>query len=236
MDKFEKIRLIKSLIVPFIMVFVIWTVKLFEVYSHINLHFLGVLPLKVAGLIGIITAPLIHADFNHLLSNTFALFFLTTALFYFYKEIAAWAFFSIYILSGFWVWFFGRDAYHIGASGIIYGLVAFLFFSGIFRKHKPLVALSLTIVFLYGSIIWGIFPLHASLSWETHLTGLIAGLIMAVYYKNEGPQKPIYQWEEEAEDDDVSNTDISLFESNETPVDKTDDFGIDVKYHYKERE
>ncbi len=166
----------------------------------ISLYALGVFPLSLKGLIGIVTAPLIHGDFNHLISNSFALFILTFALFYFYKGVALNSFFLIYFLSGFWVWFFGREAYHIGASGLVYGLVSFLFFSGIIRKSVPLVAVSLTVVFLYGGIVWGVLPIKDGMSWETHLTGFLAGVITAFHFKKEGPQKPKYSWEEDEDD------------------------------------
>jgi len=228
MERAEKIKFLKSLIFPLIFLFFLWSIRLFEEYFLVSFNHLGVLPLTLKGLIGIVTAPLVHADFNHLISNTFALFFLTLALFYFYRSIAVWAFVSIYVLSGFWVWFFGREAFHIGASGLVYGLVSFLFFSGVFRKYVPLIALSLAVVFLYGGIIWGIFPLHASISWETHLTGLLAGIIMAVYFKKEGPQKPKYSWEEEEEDEDEDLGSDEAHEGNSHSAPP-----VDIKYHYK---
>ena len=204
MYKPDKILFLKSLFFPLLFTILLWIIKIIELYFNLDMAFLGVYPLKLSGLIGILTAPLIHADINHLLSNTFGVFLLSWAIFYFYSKFALRVFLFIYLLSGFWVWFFAREAYHIGASGLIYGMASFLFFSGIFRKHIPLMAVSLTIVFLYGGIIWGVFPTFEKISWETHLSGLIAGLIVAVYYKNEGPQKPqpFYESEEEEEEND----------------------------------
>ncbi|MDD3878054.1 MAG: rhomboid family intramembrane serine protease [Bacteroidales bacterium] len=225
MKDIEKIKLYKSLLYSIIFLIILWSVKIFESYTLISLSQWGVYPLKLKGLFGIFTAPLIHGDFKHLISNTFALFFLTWALFYFYKSIAFRAFFFIYLISGFWVWFFAREAYHIGASGLIYGLFSFLFFSGIFRKHVPLVALSLTVVFLYGGIVWGIFPIQEKVSWETHLTGLMAGVVIAVYYKNEGPQRPKHDWEDEIET-----------EADEIKMDENAIPDSEIIYHYKESE
>ena len=204
MYKPDKILFLKSLFFPLLFTILLWIIKIIELYFNLDMAFLGVYPLKLSGLIGILTAPLIHADINHLLSNTFGVFLLSWAIFYFYSKFALRVFLFIYLLSGFWVWFFAREAYHIGASGLIYGMASFLFFSGIFRKHIPLMAVSLTIVFLYGGIIWGVFPTFEKISWETHLSGLIAGLIVAVYYKNEGPQKPqpFYESEEVEEEND----------------------------------
>lgn len=230
MEKSFKLTVIKSFIFPFILLIVIWGIKIFEEFSGTSLSFLGVYPLSVKGLTGIITAPLVHGDFNHLISNSFALFILTFALFYFYRPLALQTFFLIYFLSGFWVWFFARQAFHIGASGLIYGLVAFLFFSGLFRKSVPLVAVSLTVVFLYGGIIWGILPIDEAKSWETHLTGFLAGVVIAFYFKKEGPQRKKYSWEEE-EEDEVEAGD----EDNNTPPDNGTD-NIKITYHYRKEE
>jgi membrane associated rhomboid family serine protease len=104
------------------------------------------------------------------------------------------------------VWLAGRDAWHIGASGLIYGLASFLFFSGIIRKYFRLVALSLLIVFLYGSMVWGIFPnIYKNVSWESHMLGFISGIILAVAYRKEGPQEPVYEWMEEEEEEAIED-------------------------------
>ncbi len=202
LNNIDKIKLFKSLLFPLIFTTSLWLVKIIELIFNIQFTRLGIYPLKLSGLIGVITAPLVHGDLQHLISNTFGVLFLIWAVFYFYQTIAKGAFILIYVLSGFWVWFFARDAYHIGASGLIYGMASFLFFSGIFRRHVPLIAVSLTIVFLYGGIVWGIFPVFEKISWETHLTGLVAGIITAIYYKNEGPQRPVLIDDDDDDDDD----------------------------------
>ncbi len=105
-------------------------------------------------------------------------------------------------MTGLWVWFGGRIAYHIGASGLIYGLGSFLFFSGIIRRNINLLAISLLVAFLYGGMVWGIFPYKPQISWESHLYGGIAGLILSAYYRKEGPGTTSKKWEEEDDDDD----------------------------------
>lgn len=127
-------------------------------------------------------------------------------LFFFYKKIAKSAFIWIWLVSGIWLWIGGRNnetypVYHIGASTLIYGLATFLFFSGIFRKHLSLMVVSALVVFLYGSIMWGIFPLKTEISWEGHLFGSLAGLLVAFNYRKEGPQRKIYEWENESDED-----------------------------------
>src|SRR4030042_6279225 len=153
-----KKKMLLSMFIPGVFVFVMWLVKIIEILFDLDLSNLGIYPLTVKGLQGIIFSPFIHSDFNHLFSNSLPLFFLGTALFYFYNEIAIKVYLWSYFLTGLFVWLAGKDAWHIGASGLIYGLASFLFFSGIIRKYFRLVALSLLIVFLYGSMVWGIFP------------------------------------------------------------------------------
>lgn len=201
----EKKKIIKSLFFPALFLAIIWIIKFSEFVFGIELVFLGVYPLKWEGLIGIITSPLIHGDWSHLMANTVSVFLLMSFLFYFYKDIATRTFLLIYLLSGIWLWFAGRDSYHIGASGIIYGMASFLFISGLIRKNPRLMALTLVITFIYGSMIWGIFPdffPKKNISWEGHLMGLVAGVIVAVFYRKEGPKAPVYLWEDEEDDDE----------------------------------
>jgi len=197
---FQK-RLALSMLLPGIFVFIMWLVKIIEILFSIDLSDLGIFPLTMRGLPGIILSPLIHADFRHLFNNSLPLFFLGTALFYFYAEIAVKVSVWTYFLTGILVWLAGRSAWHIGASGLIYGLASFLFFSGIIRKYFRLVALSLLIVFLYGSMVWGIFPkIYRDVSWESHMLGFISGIILAVVYRNEGPRQPVIEWLDEDEE------------------------------------
>ena len=146
-------------------------------------------------------------------------FFLATALFYFYSEVALKVFIWTYFLTGLFVWFAGREAWHIGASGLVYGLASFLFFSGILRKYFRLIALSLLIVFLYGSMVWGIFPgVYKNVSWESHMLGFVSGLILALWYRKEGPQQPVYEWM--SDDDQEQDSALEGDESEENEKNK----------------
>ena len=202
----ENKELLKNLYFPAMIILIIWMVKLVEFVFDIDFAFLGILPLNYNGLIGIITAPLIHSDLDHLIANSIPLFVLGASLFYFYRQIAYKIFFLIYLLTNVWVWFLARgEAYHIGASGLIYGLAAYLFVSGLVRKNPRLMAITLIITFLYGSMIWGVFPEffpEKNISWESHLMGLVAGLVLALLYRNEGPKAKVYHWDDEDLDDD----------------------------------
>ena len=164
-------------------------------------------PQKISGLKGIFLSPFIHKDFKHILNNSYPLLILIGLLFSFYKKIALQILIWLYLISGFWLWIIGRPAFHIGASGIIYALAGFLFLSGLIRKNRSLSAISLLVIFLYGSMIWGIIPISKSISWEGHLAGFLAGLLVAVFFKKEGPKRKKYQWEIEEEE----NQEIKYF-------------------------
>ena len=201
---FYRKKFLLSMIIPGVFIFFMWLVKIIEVLFDLDLSGFGIYPLTVKGLPGIILSPFIHADFNHLFNNSLPLFFLSVALFYFYSEVALKVFIWTYFITGMLVWIAGREAWHIGASGLVYGLASFLFFSGIIRRYFRLIALSLLIVFIYGSMVWGIFPgVYKYVSWESHMLGFFSGVVLAIWYRNEGPQRPVYEWlEEEASSSD----------------------------------
>ena len=170
--------------------------------------FAGVDP-SYGGVFGIFAHPLVHSSFKHLFANTIPLFFLMWCLFYFYRHIAPYIFFAIWIGCVALTFLIGKPGWHIGASGIIYGLAFFLFFSGILRKHVPLIAISLLITFLYGGLVWNMFPqfAKATTSWEGHLSGAIAGTLCAIGFMGYGPQRPdpFAGEEDEEEDEDEEN-------------------------------
>lgn len=198
--KEEKRRFLHSLVFPILFLSVIWMIKISEILLNLDFAFLGIFPLKAKGLIGIITAPLIHSDIEHLAANSVPVLILGTGLFYFYNKIAYKVFFLSYFIANIWIWLGARQAYHIGASGLIYSFASFLFISGIIRRNVKLVAISLLVVFLYGSMIWGVLPIQPHISWESHLLGAIAGMVLAIYYKNRGPSRKVYSWESEDEE------------------------------------
>ncbi len=199
----EKKRLLLSMLIPFLFIALMWLIRAVEVIFDIDLYFLGIYPMKTLSLTGIITSPFIHADLEHLFNNTIPLFVLGTALFYFYSQVAFRVLLWLFLFTGLAVWITGRPAWHIGASGIVYGLAAFLFVSGIIRRHIPLMGLSLLVAFLYGEMVWGIFPgFRLNISWESHMLGAAVGLFLAVWYRAEGPQRPVPFYENEKEDEE----------------------------------
>ncbi|MFC2104041.1 rhomboid family intramembrane serine protease [Bacteroidota bacterium] len=200
--KEERKRFFYSLVFPLLFLIIIWMVKISEILLNLNFVFLGIFPLKAKGLIGILTAPLIHSDFEHLIANSVPILILGIGLFYFYNKVAYKVFFLSYLIANIWIWFGARQAYHIGASGLVYSFASFLFVSGVIRKNIKLMAISLLVIFLYGSMIWGVLPIQPHISWESHLMGAIAGLVLAFYYRDQGPRRKMYSWELEDEEDD----------------------------------
>jgi len=213
----EKPKFRISLFISLSFIVVLWLVKIFEEYTLIDLTMLGVYPRKLSGLIGIITSPLIHANFSHLISNSIPLLVLMIFLFYAYTNSSFKVFLSVYFLPNTLVWIFAREAFHIGASGIVYGLVTFLFFVGVFRRDTKSIGLSLLVIFLYGGLVWGILPTDPTISFEAHLSGAIVGLVAALVWRNADPLPEKYEWEYE-NDDDEEDVNMEEFEKEERKI------------------
>ena len=182
-------------ILPALFILVLFIVEWIEHTYGIRFAKYGVLPRTLEGLKGVLLSPFIHSDWKHLTNNALPLFVLTATLGFFYKGIAKEVFLWSWFISGLWLWAIGRPSFHIGASGLLYALASFLFFSGFIRKHTKLMSISMFVVFLYGGMVWGIFPMKKHISWEGHLAGALAGLILAYWFKDNGPPKQVYQYE-----------------------------------------
>lgn len=186
----------KSIIFPCAFVIFIWLVYLSQTAYNIPFAHYGILPRTIRGLSGILSAPLIHADLSHIISNTPTLLILSVTVIYFYPDSSLKVLASIYLLTGVLVWLFARPVYHLGASGIVYGLLGFLFFSGVFRRDNRSIAIALLITFLYGGLIWGVLPGAQGISWESHLFGGFSGIIVAFIFRKHDPYVK-YDWEKE---------------------------------------
>ena len=198
----EKKKFIHSLVFPTFFLVLIWVIKISEAALELSFSHLGLFPLEASGLKGILFSPLIHADFKHLFDNSVPLYLLGISIFYFYRPVAYRVFFLIWFITGLIVWLTARPAYHIGASGLVYGFASFVFFSGIIRNNIHLLAISLIVVFMYGSLIWGILPYDLRISWESHLVGGLSGLGIALFYRGYGPPSTKKEWPEEDEEED----------------------------------
>lgn len=242
MNKEDKSRLFHSLFFPSTFVILLWIIKLCEIVFHKDLSTYGVLPRSTKGIVGIFTSQLIHADFAHLFSNSVPLIVLGAGMFYYFKTLGYRVFATIYVASGFWVWVSARAVYHIGASGLVYGLASFLFVSGFLRKNNYLLSFSMFVAFMYGGLVWGVLPLENGISWESHLLGAIAGLFAAIYYRNIGLQKEKYTWEINPDSDDDVDFDWSGNPPQEIEIPKNNELNnvqennpnIKINYQYIE--
>ncbi len=223
---------------PLAAILSIWIVFWAEVQFGINLNDYGIYPRRLSGLRGVFFSPFIHGSIEHLYNNTIPLAVLTAFLFYFYQSAAVRVLLFGTLLSGLLTWCIARPSYHIGASGVIYLLASFIFFKGILAKNYRLVALSLVVVFVYGSMIWYIFPVKDGISWEGHLSGFAMGLVFALVTKVRLPEVRKYAWER----DDYNEADdpfLQHFDEHgnfiETKPDTTEET-IEIRYHYKKSE
>jgi membrane associated rhomboid family serine protease len=184
-------------LLPLLFVLLLWIVFWVEQHFHINLSHYGVYPRTGFGAKGILFSTFLHGSLEHLINNSLALVVLLPALRFFYRDQTFLVLIFGILFSGLGTWLLGRPNYHIGASGLIYVLVSFIFFKGIFTKYYRLVALSLLIVILYGGMVWYMFPkVNDAVSWEGHLSGFLTGLAFALVLKTPQFAKPIlYDWE-----------------------------------------
>ncbi len=173
-----------SFIFALMIVAAMWAVFIVNLLVPIDFNQFGIIPRTVEGIKGILFAPFLHANLAHIVSNTIPMLILTTVLFLFYRNIAVRVLLLSTVMGGTLVWFFGRNAYHIGASGVIFALVAFLIASGIFRRQVKALLIAIVIFVFYGGVVWGILPTQQGVSWESHLFGFLSGIALAYLFKD----------------------------------------------------
>jgi membrane associated rhomboid family serine protease len=188
----------------------LWLIQLFNWTLDLELQRFGVRPREWQGLPGILFAPLLHGGFMHLIANTLPLLVLGTVMLHLYPHAALRVLVAVYLGPGVVVWLFGRDAVHIGASGMAYGLVGYILVAGLIRRDRRAIAASLLVCFMYGAFVWGVLPIQPGVSWETHLAGALIGIALAVVYRHlDIPPRRLYSWEGEGGDNEeppVSDT------------------------------
>lgn len=187
-------RLKLSLIPPSVFLISLWLIYLFNCFFNLHIEKFGIFPRTLKGVLGILLSPLLHINIDHILSNSAALFILVWATVYFYRDLSYKIIFLSCLINNIAIWLFAEQAWHIGASGLIYSLVTFLFFSGLLRDYAKLISISFIVIFLYGGLFWGIFPIDSTISWESHLFGAATGIILAFTYKDQGPKKEERIW------------------------------------------
>ena len=222
---------------PLFSVLFLWIVFWFQVRFGYHFSKYGIYPQTLIGLRGVVFSPFIHGSIQHLYHNSIPLLVLSMSLFYFYRAIAWKVLLYGILLSGFFTWCIGRPSYHIGASGLVYVLISFIFFKGVLAKHYRLIALSLLVVFLYGSMIWYTLPIERGVSWEGHMSGLIAGLFFAFIFRSKIAKPKKFAWEHKdyKEDDDPF---LKHFDENgnfiELPEPEIEEEPPTIIYTYKE--
>lgn len=195
---------VEAIVYPILLVIVMWLVFWADhLFPEIPFYKYGVIPKETDTLKGILLMPLLHSkhEIAHIVNNSVPTAILLGTLIYYYREIAFRVFALSWLLTGIGLWVFAANtsSYHIGMSGVVYALAAFLFTSGVLRKYRPLQGISLFVAFVYGSMVWGIFPIEPKISWEGHLSGAITGIVLAFMYRKRGPQAPKYIYEIEKE-------------------------------------
>ena len=215
-------HIIKTMFIPILFVFTIWFVKGFEHIYDTNFRQFGIVSWDFKSISGIFTFPLIHADFNHLINNSYPILILGGIISQVYKTISTKVFLYSFLLSGTILWFIGNQNTNvIGASGVVYALASFVLISGFIKKQPRLSILSFFVIFMYGSFFWGMLPMPNKVSWEGHLSGFIAGIIIAFLYRKKGPQPKIYNYELEEEIEELIK---------ENPKD------LNIHYSYKKKD
>ncbi len=179
----------------------IWLIQLLNWGLDLELERFGVRPRQLAGLPGILLAPLLHGSFVHLGANSLPLLVLGTGMLYLYPNSALKVIPAVYLGPGIAVWLFARASVHVGASGLVYGLVSYIFVAGVLRRDRRAIAASLLVSFLYGSLAWGVLPIEPGVSWETHLAAALIGLVLAIALRRlDIPPRKRYAWEDEEDD------------------------------------
>ena len=233
---------------PLAFVFVMWIVFWVESKFHFNFNDYGIYPMSISGLKGILFAPFIHGNLEHIFNNSVPVFVLMTALFYFYKNIKWQVLVYGILLTGLATWIIGRPANHIGASGVVYMLAAFLFFKGILSRQYQLTALSLVVVFLYGSLLWYLFPIDPKISWEGHASGFGVGFLFALIFRKKTFTNKKFEWQQADynpeqdpfmkhfdEDGNFIEKIPEVEEDNETS-NQEDEIYPKVNYHFKSKD
>ena len=185
--------------IAFGFIVLIWLIYLMNWGLDLDPEPFGIRPRQLSGLPGIFLAPLVHGGFEHLIANTLPMLVLGTAMLFLYPNASPKVLLWVYLGPGIAVWFFGRGAVHLGASGLVYGLVSYVFVAGMLRRDRRAIAASLAVCFMYGSLVWGVFPIRVHMSWETHLSAALIGVVLAIALRRlDVPPPKRYVWETEA--------------------------------------
>lgn len=195
----------------FAFVALLWLIDIVNHELDLGLERYGVRPRQWSGLPGILLAPFLHGGFSHLVANSLPLLVLGTAMLHLYPASARYVLPAVYVLPGVAVWLFAAQGVHLGSSGLVYGLVAYIFVAGVLRRDRRAIAASLLVAFLYGTLAWGVLPIQAGVSWETHLAAAVVGVVLAIALRKlDIPPRRRYSWEDEPDDADDEGAEWQL--------------------------
>lgn len=225
----DRSRIVDAVVVSLFLLILCWSVFIMDEYLGYQLKQWGMKPRTWEGLRGVLTIHFLHGDLEHIAQNSLALFVLNSLLFYFYRPIVLPVFLALLIVSPLLLWFTGRDGNHIGASVLIYAEFAFLLVSGLIRRNPILLRVALVVVLYYGSLVWYVFPVDRKVSWEGHACGFLIGLLAAFWWRKQGPQRKVYQYELEPELPDDENAYWKVPQQDSLQNETT----VTVRYHYK---
>lgn len=231
--------MVDAMVASVAILFVCWAAFLMDEFLGFHLKRYGLMPRSIEGLRGIFTMHFLHGDWKHIAHNSLGFFVLNSFLFYFYRSIALRTLAFIVLVGPLILWIIGRPSNHIGLSLAIYGEFAFLLLSGFIRRDMQMLRVALVVTVYYGSLVWYLFPVDQTISWEGHLGGFIAGIIIAVWLRKKGPQRVPYRFELEPElpDDENAYWKIPPPEAPAPePKAEKHDTTITVKYHYVEKD
>jgi len=200
----DKRRLRFAFTVALAFALLLWVLKLAEYLGGFDFTQFGIYPRQAGGLAGVLCAPLIHGSVSHLFANTAPILVIGTMLLYGYPRAAKVLLPVVYLGSGVAVWLFAREAYHIGASGLAFGMLFFVLTVGVLRWERRTIATALLVFFLYGGMISGVLPGERDVSFESHLSGALIGVLLAFPLRHRDPGSPRkqYSWESEQDETD----------------------------------
>ncbi len=157
-------------------VLAMWVIFALQAFFGFDFSRYGIYPRSKQGLIGIILAPFIHTNIEHIGYNTLALVFVSLILALSYPRKFIWGYWVLLLTTDVLVWIFARPAYHVGCSGLVFALIGFTFAYGVARRSALSIILAIVVGAIYGGLLYGVLPLQKSVSWESHLLGLLAGI------------------------------------------------------------
>lgn len=245
----DKKKWFLAIYMTLLLIAMLWFVKIAELLFEIPLTNYGIRPREISGLIGILTTGFLHANFVHLISNSIALLVVMPLLYYFYRPVALKIMLSGYIMTGIFTWIIAAGGNHIGASGLVYMIFGFLVLSGFIRRHYRLMAVGFLMLIVHstfsGSLLMKFIPEmnKPNISWEGHLSGFVSGLILAVVYRKEGPQRPEYTWDDEEDDEEDAEEQEVQHEQGHNPPYPVHGYHhghghrhgqVSIEYEYKE--